>query len=302
MPARTQRREVAAATLLAEAVDLDPVLAMEKRLLVGDHFQHAFQPVVGEFDHPATALADEVLMGGLVGGGFVALESVPEIVGPDQSAFHQQIERAIDRGRPDRNPPASELLLNPDNRGVIGNSGDRVGDLQPLARHRQAPVAQVAGEIFPQRWGTDFSFHSAHRFRMVGGTRGPGPPEAAAPPPPPAPAPAPAAAPGPQVVQTPLRPIPFEPAALRPLIRSAYRAVKMRRRSPSTWERIAVPNSLGPFRMVRKTQIPSTVPLESSGRRASASFSHPGPVPRGEAILSPYVTGGTARRICGARA
>ena len=63
--------------------------------------QHALEPLVLELDHPAAALADQMLVVGLGRHRLVALEPLAEVVRPDQAALDQHLERAVDRGGAD---------------------------------------------------------------------------------------------------------------------------------------------------------------------------------------------------------
>src|SRR5687768_11282436 len=71
---------------------------MLEAMLVGENRQHALETLVGEFDNPAAALADEVLVIRLSRHGLVAFEALAEIVRSHQAALNQKVERAVHRG------------------------------------------------------------------------------------------------------------------------------------------------------------------------------------------------------------
>jgi hypothetical protein len=85
------------------------VAPVQELPLIGDELEHPLEAVVGEFDHAAAPLADEVLVGSPLGRRLEAAVAVAEIVFPYQAAFDQQVERAVDGRGADADAPARKL-------------------------------------------------------------------------------------------------------------------------------------------------------------------------------------------------
>jgi hypothetical protein len=71
-----------------------PVL---KALFVGQHRKHTLQSFVSELYDSPTPFADQMFVICVGRSRLVALESLAELVGTNQSALHQQIQRPIYR-------------------------------------------------------------------------------------------------------------------------------------------------------------------------------------------------------------
>src|SRR4030095_8986454 len=139
-------RKILPLPITAYPVDLYSMPLMLELLLVGDDAQHSFQPLVGELIHPAAAHADQVFMVGLGRHGFVAPESLAEIMGPHQPALHQHFECAIDSGESYGLAAFGELALDLFDREVSTGEEDDFGDEVALPRHRMMMVFQIAAE------------------------------------------------------------------------------------------------------------------------------------------------------------
>src|SRR5918999_2609616 len=109
--------------------------AMLKAVLVRQYRQHSLQAFIGKLDHPAAALADEVLMVTLGDGGrgLVALESLAKFMRPDQPAFQQEIKGAVDGGHSHLLAVALQLAANALNGEVILGKKDDLSNEIPLA-------------------------------------------------------------------------------------------------------------------------------------------------------------------------
>jgi hypothetical protein len=93
--------------------------AVLETVFIGQHREHALQSFVSEFDHLPTPLADQMLVIGIGGNRFVSFESFTELMGADQSALHQEIQRPVYGGQADLLPPLLELAPDPFHGGVV---------------------------------------------------------------------------------------------------------------------------------------------------------------------------------------
>lgn len=125
--------------------------AVLKAVLVGQNGQHPLQPFVGKLDDPAAALADEMLMITLRDRRLVALESLTELMGPDQAAFHEEVERTVDGGHSHPLTVAFQLAANPlDGEVILGKEHD-LGNEIPLAGERLMMFPEIAVEALEKR-------------------------------------------------------------------------------------------------------------------------------------------------------
>jgi hypothetical protein len=77
------------------------VALMLETVLVREARQHSLQPLVGELHHPATALANQVLVICLLRHWLVTLEPFPEVVRPHQAALDKELQCTVNRCRAD---------------------------------------------------------------------------------------------------------------------------------------------------------------------------------------------------------
>ena len=82
--------------------------------------------------------------------GLEAAVSLAEVVLPDQAAFHQEVNGAVDGGGADLEAALLEIAVNPLDRGMVGHAAEGLGDLEALARHRQAAFPEIPGEPLDQ--------------------------------------------------------------------------------------------------------------------------------------------------------
>jgi hypothetical protein len=71
---------------------------MLKTMLIGQNRQHSLQPLIGELHYPAAPLTDQMFVVRLRRHGLVALESLTEVMGPNQAALNQKIQGTVDSG------------------------------------------------------------------------------------------------------------------------------------------------------------------------------------------------------------
>lgn len=134
----------------ADAVDLHSVAIVLKRVLVGNHREHALQAFILELDHSAAALADEMLVMSLSRHGLVPLEALAEVMGAHQSALQQDIQSPVDCGG--ANPLAlfSEPATNTLDREVIVGQQDGLCYEVSLSGDRQSMISKKAAETFKE--------------------------------------------------------------------------------------------------------------------------------------------------------
>lgn len=129
-------------------------------MLIRQHREHALQPLVGEFHDPPTAFTDQVLVVRLPGHRLVPAEAFAELVGPDQPAFDQQVQGAVDGGDPYLFAPLLELAADPFDRQVVVGEEKDLGDQIPLAGNRLVVLPEILTKALEE--GGAFRFIQAH--------------------------------------------------------------------------------------------------------------------------------------------
>src|SRR2546430_5618071 len=123
--------------------------------LVREQGNDPLQAIVGELRHAPARRADAMLVGLARRQRLVALESLAEIVLLGEPGADQEIQRPVDRGRPDRDPlrdsPAHLL-----GRQVLPREEHRLRNRPALLRGRQVVVRQVAAELLEQLRAVNF--------------------------------------------------------------------------------------------------------------------------------------------------
>src|SRR5690348_4326232 len=138
--------------------------------LLREQRDHSLEPIVGKLRHLTTRRADTMLVRLAGRERLVPLEPLAEVVLLRQAGADQEVERPINRGRPDRDPlghPPAHLL----GRQVLTREEYRFGHRQPLLRRRQVVLRQMAAE-FRQKLGT-VNFHTTPPAPPPRGARGP---------------------------------------------------------------------------------------------------------------------------------
>jgi hypothetical protein len=120
--------------------------AVLKAVFVGQNRQHPLQAFVGKLDHPAAALADEVLMVTLGDRGLVSLETLAKFMRADQPAFHQEIEGAVNGGHSHLLALALQLAANALDREVTLGKKDDLSNEIPLTGERLMMFPEIAME------------------------------------------------------------------------------------------------------------------------------------------------------------
>jgi hypothetical protein len=119
---------------------------MLKAVLIRQNRQHPLQPFVRELDYPPAALADEMFVVTLGNCRLVTLESLPKLVSPNHSAFHQKVQGPVDSSHPYPLPLPLQLATNAlDGEVILGKKHD-LGDEIPLAGERLMMFPKVAVE------------------------------------------------------------------------------------------------------------------------------------------------------------
>lgn len=113
----------------------------------GDEGRHALETFIAELGDLATDGAHEVFVMRGVARGLEAAKAFTEIAFDREPAFHQQIERAVDRRQTGRCSPSFELR-----RDIIGGKMSRrleddVGDSEALRGNGEPVFAQVRIEV-----------------------------------------------------------------------------------------------------------------------------------------------------------
>lgn len=101
-----------------------------------------------ELDQLPATLADQVFVVGRSGEVLIPLEPFAEIMLPHKAAVDEEVERAVDGGLTDKDPPAVQPLHDLLDADVLVGRKERLGDLGPLLGHREIVGAQVLAEFF----------------------------------------------------------------------------------------------------------------------------------------------------------
>ena len=139
--------------LAAHAVDLYPMAAVLETMLICQDRQHALEALVGKLDHPAAALADEVLVICLRGHRLVTPESLAEFMGPHQTAFYQEVKGPVHGSSSHPLAPMLELSKNGIDREVVLGTKYDLSYQVALAGHRLVVLPKVTTKSFEKRGG-----------------------------------------------------------------------------------------------------------------------------------------------------
>ncbi len=117
---------------MTEAANLDAMFLVLEVVLVGDEWQDALEAVGGELCHAPATGTDQVTMMAGREQRLEALESLAEIVGADEAALDQQVERAVQGGSGDAMAAVTKPALDSFDREVLTAGEDDAGDLVAL--------------------------------------------------------------------------------------------------------------------------------------------------------------------------
>jgi hypothetical protein len=121
--------------------------AMVKPVLISHHRQHPLEPLIGELDHSAASLADQVFVIRLRGHRLIALEAFAELMGPYQTALHQQVERPVHRRQAYLLSLLPELTTDSFDREMFLGAEEDLGNDVALAGYRLVVLPEVTAKL-----------------------------------------------------------------------------------------------------------------------------------------------------------
>jgi hypothetical protein len=137
---------------------------MLKTVLIGQDWEHPLEPLIGELDDSAALLANQMLVIGLGRHRLVPFKAFPELLGSDQSALHQEVQRAIHGGHSDLLAALLQLPSNRLDRQVVLGEENYLGHQLALAGNWLTVLAEVSSETFEK--GGSFSLIEAGHWTL----------------------------------------------------------------------------------------------------------------------------------------
>jgi hypothetical protein len=121
-----------------------------KGVLVGDNRQHALQSLILELDHSAAPLANQVLVMRLGRHRLEALESLTEVMRPNQPALQEDVQSSIDRSGTHPLAFLAEPATNAIDREMIFGQQDSFGYQVALSGDRQPMISKETAETLKE--------------------------------------------------------------------------------------------------------------------------------------------------------